>query len=271
MVAAKAPSPQDGIWGKRLRWYDEMCDAVKDFRFIVNGQELPISVAVGGMDAAFTAAMDLVGGEFCLWLMECPDECKQFLSMINHAYIEFDRYCRNLSGTAMSGASMVADAAELLSPDQFREFCLPYLLEMYDAFPGIRRLHMCGQSAHILGILAQEARITHFDGFGSCVSLEAVAQLMAGRVHLIGNVDPVMLLQGTYEQVKSTSLNVLETLAPYSGFVLCDGCNIAPGTSIENIGAMLAASEAYGNPNKKGQQQIPLVSQSIVGELNYDE
>ncbi|MCL5102996.1 MAG: uroporphyrinogen decarboxylase family protein [Armatimonadetes bacterium] len=248
MESLQPPSPQDGIWGKRLRWYEEMCDVVKDYRLVINGEDVPINVTVGGMDAAFTAAIDLVGSEFYLWILEYPQACKRFLAKINHAYIDWENYCRSKTGAAMSDASMVADAAELLSPDQFREFCLPYLMEMYDAFPGRRRLHMCGQTSHILDVLAEEARITHFDGFGSCVPLDDVARRMAGRVRIIGNVDPVLMLTGTPAQIEAVSRRVLQVLAPYGGLMLCDGCNIAPGTPVENIQAMQTASEAYGLP-----------------------
>lgn len=144
------------------------------------------------------------------------------------------------------------DSAQAMSADMFRAFCAPYDDELCRAFgAGLddgRGMHMCGGSAHLHAALVDELAISSFNGFGAAVAPELVARTMGGRCRLLGNVDPLLLLNGSRTQVKAAARRCLEALATFGGFTLGDGANVCPGTPLENLNAPAEAAEEYGNP-----------------------
>jgi len=61
-----------------------------------------------------------------------------------------------------------------------------------------------------------------------------------------GNVDPIdSLLMGTREQVVENTLHCIRT-GGISRFMLMSGCGVPPGTSIENLRAMVKTAIDYG-------------------------
>jgi uroporphyrinogen-III decarboxylase len=56
----------------------------------------------------------------------------------------------------------------------------------------------------------------------------------------------VLIASGTPEQVKTATRRVIEKLAPYGGLIVQDGNNIAPGSPVENINAMMEAAKEFG-------------------------
>ncbi len=83
-------------------------------------------------------------------------------------------------------------------------------------------------------------------GFGYQVDLDRIAEVMGGKVVLLGNIDPMLIHSGTPEQVRQATRNAIEKLAPYRGYIVQDGNNIPPGAPLENINAMMEAAEIYG-------------------------
>jgi uroporphyrinogen decarboxylase len=78
------------------------------------------------------------------------------------------------------------------------------------------------------------------------VSLDRIAESMGGKVVLIGNVDPLLIRNGTPEQVRDATRSVIEALGRFRGIIIQDGSNVPPGSPLENINAMMEAAEAYG-------------------------
>jgi uroporphyrinogen-III decarboxylase len=105
---------------------------------------------------------------------------------------------------------------------------------------------MCGQTNHLLEVFTEELKIDEFQGFSYMLDLDKVKGVMGGRVVLLGNVNPLTIARGTPEQVKTEARRVIEKLAPSHGLILQDGNNIAPGSPLENINAMMAAAEEFG-------------------------
>ena len=65
---------------------------------------------------------------------------------------------------------------------------------------------------------------------------------------LWGNINPMLMLNGTKAEVKQAARAALEALAPCGGFLLGDGANVCPGTPLENLAALTEAAEEYGLP-----------------------
>jgi uroporphyrinogen-III decarboxylase len=150
------------------------------------------------------------------------------------------------------GFGMAEDTAQAMSPHMFKEFCVPYTGELFDTFgrrfQNGRALHMCGQSTHLHHVLVEDLHISSFDIFGYLVDPRVAARNLGGRMYLWGNINPMLMLNGTREQVRQAALAALEAMAPCGGFMLGDGANVCPGTPLANLAALIEASEEFGLP-----------------------
>ena len=133
-----------------------------------------------------------------------------------------------------------------LSAEKFREFALPYNQQMCSHFDGRIKLHMCGKSDHLLEIFRDGLQIDELQGYGYQVDLDRIAEVMGGRVVLIGNIDPMLIRSGTPDLVRAAARRVIDKLAHFRGVIIQDGNNIPPDSPLENINAMMQAAELYG-------------------------
>ena len=69
-------------------------------------------------------------------------------------------------------------------------------------------------------------------------------------MYLWGNISPMLMLNGTREQVKQAALEALEAMAPCGGFMLGDGANVCPGTPLASLAALTEACEEFGLPSR---------------------
>ena len=197
-------------------------------------------------------AIDLVGVEFYLWQVEYPEACHRFLDRITNALIEAQRHFLRLDGAEWHGqCGLAEDTATVLSPEMFREFCVPYANRLFGE-SRTRGIHMCGPSAHLHAALLEDVRMTSFDLFGYVVEPEVAARNLGGRSLLWGNINPMLMLNGRKAEVKEAARKALEAMAPCGGLLLGDGANVCPGTPVENLAALTEAAEEYGRPAKGG-------------------
>jgi len=259
MVNYELPDWRSTLWGKRYQWYLEMKELAEKIDVRLNGERIPIkvNVAING-DSPFMAAVDMVGSNFYAWLHEAPDACKQFLKKITDRYIEVETEYRKISGKPMrDGLGYSDDSAQVISLEQYRKFCVPVAKRLYDAFGCDRYdgriMHLCGRNVHLHEALLSDLHITMFWGYGSENKPEEMMTL-AGKVLLHGNVDPVLLYEGTPAEIEQEADRILEVLAPHGGVILGDGYNVIPGTPIFHLEVLRKSSEKFGKPKLKKQR-----------------
>jgi len=196
----------------------------------------------------FTVAADLTGQtEMFLSMHTRPDFAYELMRIVTDKIIEWLDFCWEEMGLSHRDFAWTDDLAAYLSPEVYREMVLPHELRLRRHFDGWASFHMCGHTDHLLHIFAEELQINEYQGFGWEVDLDLIGRVMGGRVVLDGNVNPLIILNGTPEEVKTETRQVLEKLAPYGGLIVQDGNNVAPGSPIENINAMYEASVEYGS------------------------
>lgn len=244
-----APAPEDHLGGVKLRWFREMTELAKDVRVTFNGREVPVNVTLGGLQGPTPIAVGLVGEAYYWWLYDHPDACRQLMAKIVEGFSAWEACRRRLIGTTPGSLGLGDDAGQLLSRPLFREFDLPYLRQLFEAFPGGRVVHMCGNCRHLLDILADELRITRFNGFGFPLSPEDVAARMSGKVVLVGNVNPMLIQDGSEAEIEQACFHCLAALAPGGGYILQDGNNITPQTDPRKLGIVKRSSERFGVPH----------------------
>jgi uroporphyrinogen decarboxylase len=199
-------------------------------------------------DGPFGVAGDLMGNtEIFLACAERPDFVRELLRIVTGKLIAWLDFCADEERLPRPlGLAWTDDLAVSLSRRMFEEIVLPSEKRLRDHFDGWAMLHMCGRSDHLLEVFRDGLRIHEFQGFGWEVDLDRVAEILGGRVVLLGNVNPMLIHSGTPVEVRAATRLVVEKLGPYRGFIVQDGNNIPPGSPVENINAMMNAAERYG-------------------------
>jgi len=244
----KVAPPTNGLCGKKIEWYHEMKELVKEFEVTFNGKPVQINVGISGEGGPLPIALSLSGEKLFLWAAEEPSALHNLMEITTRAFIDYENYIRELTGRPRRGCGMGCDGGEMFSPKHFAEFVLPYYNRVYEEFPGQRALHMCGNIDHLLDIIRDEMKINSLNGFGDMVDRKLLAEKFGGSVHMSGGVNIALLLHGTKEQIREDCMDALQTFAPYGGYILQDGNNVPPGTPLENLNVLRECSEAFGVP-----------------------
>jgi uroporphyrinogen decarboxylase len=198
-------------------------------------------------DGPFGVAGDLMGHtELFVACYECPDFVRELLRIVTDKLIEYLDFCWEEEQLQARDFSWTDDLAVNLSADMYRDLVLPEEKRLRFHFDGWLSLHMCGKTDHMLEIFRDDLQIHELQGFGFQVDLDHIAEVMGGRVVLLGNVNPMLVRDGTPNEVREATRVVIEKLAPHKGYIVQDGNNIPPDTPIENINAMMEAAELYG-------------------------
>ena len=161
------------------------------------------------------------------------DKCTQFIM----------KYCEALKLTGANGVLMAEPAAGLLSNDDCFVFSSQYVKRIVDRVQDdhfIVVLHNCGNQGHCTrAMVATGAAAYHF---GNKCQMEEVIRDVPPTALAMGNLDPVSLFKdGTPEQMRKATFDLLDKMRTYPNFVLSSGCDTPPHTPIENINAFFGA------------------------------
>ncbi|MCL2813388.1 MAG: hypothetical protein FWD23_02180 [Oscillospiraceae bacterium] len=250
MKAFEIPGPEEGLYGTVIKWHARMKELAADTELSFRGKPGRVNVPPINLMALgpHMVAIDLVGGDFYWWCLEEPEACKEFLQKITDGITEAEEHIRKIDprGGAYDVFGIAEDSSTVMSREMFLEFVVPYDKQLYERFGKKHRsMHMCGPSGHLHAALTDELRINSFDSFGYQVKPEYIAKTMGGRVRLMGNINPMLMLTGTADEVRGEVMKTLEHLGPLPGYILSDGANICPKTPLENINAIAGAAFLY--------------------------
>lgn len=126
-------------------------------------------------------------------------------------------------------------SGDLISLRHFEEFVAPYLaqamarLKEYNA---LITLHICGNIGDRLHLAPQLG--VDLLSVDYKVDLLRAQRVLQGKIALAGNVNPVLLKDGTAAEVRAAALQCLQT-AYDDNFVLMPGCDIPPAVPLENV------------------------------------
>ncbi len=136
-------------------------------------------------------------------------------------------------------------AASLIGPRLYEQFVLPYEKKLVAAIKamGARvRLHICGNTRKILrGMGALEADVVDLD-FPSPVA-EGRAAMGPDQV-LLGNLDPVRTLRDGTPASITVAIDDCYRAAG-ARFVVGAGCEVPPGTPLENLKALTEFARSH--------------------------
>ena len=237
------PPPDASVNGRLLAWYRQMCEMAGDFDLRLNGEPLELRVGIGHGGGPIPAAFALAGQNLFLWLASEPERARRLLELVTESHLRCVRFFDEIAGRPLEhGVGMGCDTGEMLSAPMFRAEVLPHYERVWQAYPGSRSLHMCGQIKHLLALLRDEMRITDLNGFGFPVDPRLLAEEMGGRVVLRGGPSPMLVHRGPVEAIEIACRQYIEILAPTGGFIMSLGGGSVPDTPVHHLEAMVQAS-----------------------------
>lgn len=190
-------------------------------------------LVVGWVDMPFAEACSLVGlTEFMLLLVDEPALAHRILEWISVRVIDF-AVAQVEVGAPLIGAGDAA--ASLVSPEQYREFVLPYeqrVSEAIHAAGGLVKLHICGQTTHLLeDMVTSGADLSNVDHL---VPFEAACAVYGPHgLCFKGNLDPVSEMMQSTPEACSKKCKSLIRKARGLRFMLSPGCEVPAATTDE--------------------------------------
>jgi uroporphyrinogen decarboxylase len=156
-------------------------------------------------------------------------------------------------GTALAHAG--ADLIEVSDPmssgdivlrNQYQELGFSYSRRLIHhlKLTGVRIIHhACGNTTDRLDMFRDlGADVLSLD---QAVDLAEARRVLGGNTVLFGNVDPLVLLNGTPSEVGRLSKVCIEKAGTKGSFLLSSGCLISADTPLENVQAMVEAAAQY--------------------------
>lgn len=185
------------------------------------------------------------------WLMDIADEEKHELvhKLLNYSTditLQFIRAMAETGAHMTSNGDSVA-GPELISPDMFRAFALPYerrIVEESHALGFPNFLHICGNTELIIDAMLESGADGLELDYRTNPSL--AHDKMRDRAVFIGNIDPSgVLALGTPAMVEEKTQELLTVFSDTPRFILNAGCAIPPITPPENLKRMISTARSF--------------------------
>lgn len=252
MERFEVAKPDTGLRGKAIDWWLQMKKFAADTKVTFNGREghVEMEPLALGFLSPHMIAIDLVGEDFYWWILEYPEACHRFLEKITQAEILSEENTRRIDPRPRTTYALAEDSAQIMSPDAFKRFCIPYSNAMFERFgdsiPFGRTVHMCGKSSHLHKALKEDLKMNSFFLFGYLVPPKVAAANLGGTTLMWGNISPMLMKDGAYQEVKQAARECIEAIGPCGGLLVGDGANVCPGTPSASFQAVMDASEEFG-------------------------
>lgn len=220
--------------------------SIKAIRFLSErfGQEYLVETT---FECGFTGAGRVLGtGREMMLLHKDPEFVRRLSDFMNKLTIEVIREFVNVGANMIFIPDPNASTA-LISPKHYEMFAFPYekeLIKEIKKLGAITMLHICGNCTPILDKIVETG--TDCYSFDHMVDIAEAKKRIGNKIALAGNINPVILLMGTPEQVTELSKDCIRKAAPGGGFMLMPGCSTAANTPTANFHALVNAAKTYG-------------------------
>jgi len=205
---------------------------------------------LGGVIGPLSLAGRLIGvSEIMLTMIDEPEtvhivleKCTTFLK----------KYAEAFKAAGANGILIAEPVAGLMSPKFCDEFSSQYVKKIVDELQDKNFaviLHNCGNTVKLVdSMVSTGATAFHF---GNAVKMiDIMPQLPSDRV-AFGNIEPAGIFKiGSPEKMKQMVTELLNDMKPYDNFVLSSGCDVPPGTYLENIDAFFEALNEFNSNTK---------------------
>jgi uroporphyrinogen decarboxylase len=237
--ALKLPKVGDGRTSVYIKAAQLVAENIKD-RPSFGGVIGPYSLAGRLMDMTEIMIQALIEPELVHLVL---DKCTNFL-------IE---YAKAFKSTGVNGIIIAEPAAGLLSPEMCSEFSSAYVKRIIEAVQDesfFVILHNCGNTTKLVtSMVSTGAMGLHF---GNAVDMMDILPQIPDDIIAFGNIEPAGVFKnGTAENMKEKVAELLRKTANYRNFVLSSGCDVPPGTPINNVDEFYDTLAVYNTELQK--------------------
>lgn len=208
----------------------------------------------------FTVAGQVAGEQNVLRkTIDNPGEVHDLLEKTLQCSIDYSRY---LLG-AGAGVLWVSDPfAALLPPDRFARFAGDYLTRLFAVHAGRSALHICGDTTGIVEqMIGTGAGGISFD---QCMNLLAVEDKVPADLTIIGNLDPVEVVELMRpEGVAAQTADLVSSMGIKSNFALSTGCALPPSTPVENAARFVKEGRSRLNALSPHAAELEILAETV--------
>lgn len=208
------------------------------FKHIDERTKAECAVAAG-LTGTFSQVAFLFGiMEFMMALLDQPGAVRRTLDRRHRIAV------RQVRELCAAGARFIwigegLGSGSLISPAQYREFVLPYEIELSQeirSHGALSLLHICGNVTDSLPDIADSSA----DGFDldDPVDLAVALDTLLPDVAVKGNIDPRLFMDGFSEQLKAACLQARAVTAYRNGFIMSTGCLVPRDSAVESFHIM---------------------------------
>ena len=225
---------EDGLFSGHLDMCEKCVEVFPDYH---------IDTMIGG---PWSFALELRGASEA---MEDLYDDKQFLHDLMN-YTTDTVIARCLAVMELGAFPFVGDPSagmSMISPAAYREHVLPYHQKIVEAVHdkgGRVAFHICGYVDPIFEDLIGLG----VDGLSidAPSSLEKLFEVGRGKTTIIGNVNPILFVEGTPDQLQEEVKKCLDIAQGDARYVIGPGCQIPLQANLDNIRAFTQACHNYG-------------------------
>ncbi len=214
------------------------------------GDSLFVSGWVEGPLAAYCDIRDISLAMTDLY--EYPDQVHKALDIITESAIAF------ITPQVRAGAHCIGigdSVCSLISPELYTEFCFgreKQLVDHIHSLGAVAKIHICGNISAILPeVIRTGADIVDIDHRTGPVT-NVLGLLGTGQV-FSGKSDPVSVVQDGNSEIISNSCRDFFREAGGRA-IISAGCEVTPGTPVENLRYLFAMSEELVRDAKRGNR-----------------
>ncbi len=211
-----------------------------------------IPCTIGG---PISRATNLCGLEnMCRWMVRKPELVHILLQLIIDHFLDMISYWADTFGPkrVIPFVGCAVESNQVISPEKFKEFALPYLKQMCEKAlaQGIKHIffHICGEQNRNLPYWALVPMgDPGIASFGPEIDLSTAINHLGDTCIIAGNVDPSVVQSGSPQKVYEDTKRCLEK-AKYAprGFILMTGCDLPPMAPPYNVYMMKKAIDDFG-------------------------
>jgi len=203
---------------------------------------------LGGLIGPFSLSGRIADmGKMMLWAATEPATVHALLEKTTAFLLD---YAKAFKASGCNGLIMAEPAAGLISPKMSQEFSANYIKRIVDAVQDesfVFILHNCGKTEKMIDAMLSTG--VSALSVGNVVDMCKILPQVPKNVPVLGNLDPAGLFRlGTPETMYEATIALLDQTAEFPNFVLSSGCDIPPGTPLENVQAFF---RALGDWNSK--------------------
>ena len=245
------PDSFSGFMGSARKYHEAMIRLAKTYSYSGIGVA-EVRPTFIGSDGPFTLACSIRGpANICIDFYDDPAYVHSLMDFLTTATVQrIQDWRRYLDMPVLNDSFFFADdSIQLLSPEQYQEFVLPYhkrlCLELAKPGSGIS-VHLCGDASRHFRIMREQMGITRFDT-GFPISHAEIVKELGPEIIIMGGPHIGLLQNASKEDVGQETRRILASVMPLTKkFILREANNMPPGTPLENIVTMYETCREYG-------------------------